>query len=154
MMNTTQLISNIKNSIALFTVVAVLASTALNSHHVSAQTQSVFVIVNAKSNINLNKQQIRNVFMGSAGNLGLDPVNLPPGELSRTLFNLKVVGLTEARIQSYWAQMRFSGRMKPPVVMESESEILAFVSQNPDAIAYVSSTDNLPDTVKVLAEID
>ena len=153
MMNTTQLILNIKKSIALFTAIVVLASTAL-SQKVSAQSQSVYVIVNAKSNLNLNKQQIRNVFMGSASNLGLDPVNLPPGELSRTLFNLKVVGLTEARIQSYWAQMRFSGRMKPPIEMESKGEVLTFVSQNPDAIAYVSSIDNLPETVKVLAEID
>ena len=153
MMNPSQLISNIKNSIALSIVLVVLVSTLLNSQNVSANSQSVFVIVNTDNSLDLNKQQIRNVFMGSAGNLGLDPVNLPPGELSRTLFNLKVVGLTEARIQSYWAQMRFSGRMKPPIVMESEGAVLTFVSQNPDAIAYVSSAENLPDTVKVLVEI-
>lgn len=151
MMNIIKLISLIKMSTTLLTL---FASVVFISQNVNAQSQSVFVIVNVNNSVNLSKQQIRNVFMGSASNLGLDPVNLPPGELSRTLFNLKVVGLTEARIESYWAQMRFSGRMKPPIMMESEEEVLAFVSQNPDGIAYISSIDNLPATVKVLAEID
>ncbi|GBL04839.1 hypothetical protein KUL10_21540 [Glaciecola sp. KUL10] len=136
-----------------FALFVMFTGQLLLSSSVSAQNQ-LFIVVNSQSQLDLNKQQIRNVFMGSANNLGLEPVNLSTGDLCRTLFNLKVVGLTESRIQSYWAQMRFSGRMKPPKEVDTELEAIAFVSQNRNAIAYVSSVEALPETVKILFVVD
>ena len=46
--------------------------------------------------------------MGRASNPGLNAIVLSPDNLPRILFNAKVIRLTEARIQAYWAQMRIS----------------------------------------------
>ncbi|WP_395341999.1 hypothetical protein PN836_020610 [Ningiella sp. W23] len=101
----------------------------------------------------LSKQEIVNLFMGGASQFNLSPLELPPGNEHRAIFNTMVVGLTEARIQSYWAQMRFSGRMRPPMMLDDESDVLAYVRQNSGTIAYVSSAAELPENVQVIFEI-
>jgi len=112
------------------------------------------VITHVDNTMTFNKQQIRDVFMGAAPKLKLIPVVLPISEPVRLQFNIKVVGLTESRIQSYWAQMRFSGHMKPPRELKSEADVLDFVSANPEAIAYVSADTKLPAGVKTVFVLD
>ncbi|MFT6269629.1 MAG: hypothetical protein ACJAVV_002456 [Alphaproteobacteria bacterium] len=68
----------------------------------------------------------------------------------RILFNTKVVGLTEARIQSYWAQMRFSGRKKPPKQLDDEKIVLLFLSRNKGAVAYMSANQPIQAVLTVV----
>lgn len=151
MSKSTQFLPTMKATLG---VLAICASSMFCTSLVYAEENGVFVIVNTKNKISLTKQQIRNVFMGSASNLGLRPATLSSGEISRTVFNLKVVGLTESRIQSYWAQMRFSGRMKPPLELDGQEDVVTYVSENEDAIAYVSSSTKLPQDVRVILEVN
>jgi len=108
------------------------------------------VVGNVDSEVQLSKQEVRNLFLG--GNVGENflAVELPPSHRTRVLFNTKVVGLTEARIQSYWAQMRFSGRKKPPKQLDSEASVMEYLVNNKGAIAYVSADAPLPEGIKVL----
>ncbi|MGB3726871.1 MAG: hypothetical protein WA981_13970 [Glaciecola sp.] len=101
----------------------------------------------------LNKQEIRNLFLGGTSNLDLRPIALKQNNETRVMFNTLVVGLSEVRIQSYWAQMRFSGRMKPPESMSTEQEVIDYVSRNKGVIAYVSSDTAVPEGLHVLLEI-
>jgi hypothetical protein len=43
-----------------------------------------------------------------------------------------------AAVKSCWQQQIFSGRAVPPMEKAAESQILAFVKQNPGAVGYVS----------------
>ncbi|GAC21788.1 hypothetical protein GARC_4851 [Paraglaciecola arctica BSs20135] len=61
----------------------------------------------------------------------LRAIALPPESQTRVLFNTKMVGLTESRIQSCWAQMRFSGRKKPPTELTNETLVNSVFTKPP-----------------------
>lgn len=69
----------------------------------------------------------------------------------RETFTKDVHGRQVASVTTYWQQMIFSGRAVPPPEKASDAEVVAFVSENPSAIGYVSGDVTLPAKVKVLA---
>ncbi len=124
---------------------------SLISSITNVNAENIKVIVNADKNIEqLAKQEIRNLFMGGVTDHELTPVSLSEGNISRKFFHTKVIGLTESRIQSYWAQMRFSGRLSEPKEVESDSEALKCVREKPDCVAYVAFDFEVPEDVKVV----
>ncbi|BED87567.1 hypothetical protein PspMM1_00350 [Pseudoalteromonas sp. MM1] len=117
-----------------------------NSH-----TSNVIIVVNtANKNLALSKQQIRHIYMGGAISRQFKAVNLPAGNPLRIDFNTKLVGLTESRIQAYWAQMRFTGRSKPPVEFSSTKEIIAYLLKEENAVAYLPADIKIPDELTVV----
>ncbi len=80
----------------------------------------------------------------------LEPVAMSPGNRIRAIFNAKVIALPESRIQSYWAQMRFSGRQTPPVEFDNLEAVINFVSNHEGAVGYVPADTVLPDNVNVV----
>ncbi len=100
--------------------------------------------------LTLNRQEARSLFMGGARSYNLKVVALPPEHPTRVIFNTKVIGLTESRIQSYWAQMRFSGRKKPPVKLADETKLLDYLQATPNAVGYVSADTSIPEGLKVI----
>lgn len=110
-----------------------------------SRTESIVLVANTDNkNLTLEKWQARDLFMGNSGDIALEPVGLAPSLSLRTVFNTRVVGLTESRIQAYWAQMRFSGRNKPPKAFASEQEALNYVRQNKNTVTYISASQNIP----------
>lgn len=117
----------------------------------SAKTAELVVVANVQNDIiSLTKQQVKSLFMGSSVGFDLKVATLPPNHLARITFNTKVIGLTEARIQSYWAQMRFSGRKTEPLKFNSEAELLDFISANKGVVTYLPASTILPDNVSVI----
>ncbi|XOV80477.1 MAG: hypothetical protein ACFHVJ_05875 [Aestuariibacter sp.] len=98
----------------------------------------------------LQKQDLRNIYMGAAATYKLTPIQLPAGSETRQLFNSSVIGIAESRFQSFWSQMQFSGRGTPPEVIESLSELLRRVEQDPNVIAYVPANVTLPQDAVVI----
>ena len=124
---------------------------------VQTQTQAdrVLVVANvADRDLQLTQREVRSLFMGRASNPGLNAIVLTPDNLTRVLFNTKVIGLTEARIQAYWAQMRFSGRRPPPREFENETEALRYVRANEGAVGYFSQDMPLPEGLVILYRSD
>lgn len=112
---------------------------------------AIMVVANTKQvELSLSKQEVRNLFLGGSVGYTLNAVALPPRHRTRVLFNTKVIGLTEARIQSYWAQMRFSGRKKPPLQLDSTNEVIQFLVQNEGAIAYLPADVDVPEELSVV----
>ena len=123
----------------------------------AAQVQAAGVLIVANTDdrdLQLTRIEVRNLFMGEASNLALDAIALPPDSLTRVLFNTKVVGLTESRIQAYWAQMRFSGRKRPPREFENEAAALRYVLANEGAVGYFSQDTPLPEGLVILYRSD
>lgn len=120
----------------------------------SEQAHTLVIVANTDNEfINLTRRDVRNLFMGGVLKHDLQAVILPPDSQARILFNTKVVGLTEARIQSYWAQMRFSGRKKQPKQISTESQMIEYLKNNKGAIAYLPASSSIPKELTVLLKV-
>lgn len=114
------------------------------------QTLLVVANVEGQQNINLTREQVRNLFMGIPVGKSLTPVVLAPDNQTRVGFNTRVIGMAESRIQSYWAQMKFTGRKTPPVEFRSEVDLVEFLQKTPGSIGYVSEAAELPDNLQIV----
>ncbi|PKF58006.1 hypothetical protein CW748_05410 [Alteromonadales bacterium alter-6D02] len=131
-----------------------LVSIGVSASVYATHDDVVIVAHYQQGELKLTKSEISNLFMGGVLKHGLTPVALPPENLTRVLFNTKVIGLTESRIQSYWAQMRFSGRKKPPQEFKTEAELLQYIEQTPGTIAYLSAKTEIPEQlIKVYSTV-
>lgn len=119
---------------------------------IKSAAQDIILVANLSENVDitLNRQEVKSLFMGGARNYDLEVVALPPEHPVRVVFNTKVIGLTESRIQSYWAQMRFSGRKKPPLKVRNETEMLEYLQNTPNAVGYISANTLVPDSLKII----
>jgi hypothetical protein len=116
----------------------------------------IIVVANTDDAIQLTRQEVKALFMGGAVSHNLKAVALKPKHKSRMQFNASVIGLTESRVQSYWAQMRFSGKSKPPQELESEQAVLEYLQNHKGAASYIdeSMVDNLPSELKVIYQVE
>lgn len=123
----------------------------------SFQAKSVGIVVVANTDdtdLNIGKRQVRDIFMRSSSEFALNPVVLKPNSEARLIFNTKVVGLTESRIQSYWAQMQFGGRKKPPIEIASPYAMLEYVKNNKNTVTYLPATIEIPQNLTVIYRVD
>ncbi len=126
----------------------------MTSHTAAAQEEMLVVVANTNNElIKVSRRDIRNLFMGGALKHDLEAIILPSDNKARILFNTKVVGLTEARIQSYWAQMRFSGRKKQPKQIDDERKVIEYLKNNKGAIAYLPAGSDIPEELTILLKI-
>ncbi|MAS24358.1 MAG: hypothetical protein CMI08_02720 [Oceanospirillaceae bacterium] len=122
---------------------------------ISFADDGLMVIANTGGKeITLTREQVRNLFMGASLGYDFNPVALPPRNHVRSLFNAQVIGLTESRIQSYWSQMKFTGRMKPPKELNNPEAILEFISQNRGSVGYVPAGVEIPASLTVVYATD
>lgn len=82
------------------------------------------------------------------------PVDLPASSPIRDAFSKRVLAKSVSSIKAYWQQQIFSGRDVPPPEKPDDASVLEFVRANPSAIAYVSSSAELPRGVRVLTVTD
>lgn len=115
-----------------------------------SNTGLIVVINKGENQQTFTKQQIRHIFMGGALSRKFAAINLPSGHPLRIQFNTRIIGLTESRIQSYWAQMKFTGRSKPPTEVETTEELLAYLLANKSAIAYLPLGTILPPELAII----
>lgn len=141
-------IPSIKTSLLvwLFSAFSTNAITQVNDEELR-----IVVVANLQQQeLELSKQQVKSLFMGSFVGHELKVVTLPPSSLVRVNFNTKVIGMTEDRIQSFWAQMRFSGRKTQPKELNDIDALLEYVENTPGAVTYLPSTVQLPDSLQVI----
>ena len=121
----------------------------------NARAESVLVVANTDApDLSLTRLEVRKLFMGGLSEASLNPIALPPDSLTRIRFNTEVIRLAESRIQAYWAQMRFSGRKRPPPEFQNEQAALEYVLANEGAVGYFPEDMPLPEGLTVLYRSD
>lgn len=116
--------------------------------------ETILIVANIDDKaMKLTRQEVRNIFMGGTSPYELTAIALPIENLTRVLFNTRVVGLTESRIQSYWAQMKFSGRKRPPRELNSEQLVISFLEENQGAVGYLPAHIDIPSDLTVIFEM-
>jgi ABC-type phosphate transport system substrate-binding protein len=80
----------------------------------------------------------------------LHPVDLRFGSATRAAFSEAILRRSAAAVRSYWQQRIFTGRGVPPPEVESDAEVLRYVSEHRGGIGYISAAAAAPVDVKVL----
>jgi ABC-type phosphate transport system substrate-binding protein len=101
----------------------------------------------------LSRSQVIDLYMGKYvafpdGSKAV-PVDIENDLVVRTKFYDSLVGMSLARVNAYWSKVKFSGRARPPTQQKDEKEILAFVKQTENAIAYIHESSVTDDVTVV-----
>lgn len=109
-----------------------------------AFAEEYYIFTKSNTPYELTRQQVKQVFLGARLEKNdeiLLPIILAPGHPWRSAFNIRVMGLTESRIQSYWAQVKFTGKRTPPTQVETYSEMLTLIDEHNGAIGIALSKE-------------
>ena len=79
------------------------------------------------------------------------PVNREAGSRERLDFSLRIFGRPPEALAGYWSRMHFQG-VNPPLVLESDAAVVAFVRDVPGTIGYVEKGTPLAGT-KILKHL-
>jgi ABC-type phosphate transport system substrate-binding protein len=113
------------------------------------------VVVNSANAVStLSRQSLSQIFLKKTTTWTngdtVAPVDQATDAPSRRAFSKTILGRAPYEVAAYWNQMIFSGRGLPPPTKASDSEVLAFVRNNVNAIGYVAADAKLGEGVKVL----
>lgn len=131
-------------------IMTMIASSAIAGGGAFAGEDGLVLVANIDQSFELNRSQVRNLYMGGKVGKGLKPVALTTKHRYRVIFNTKVLGLTESRIHSYWAQLKFTGRGKPPPEFDEIDVLIAHLRSTPGSVGYMPASIELPDELVVL----
>ncbi|GHE81649.1 phosphate ABC transporter substrate-binding protein [Thalassotalea profundi] len=123
---------------------------SLSSFYASA----VSVVVHPSNSASLDEGDLKKIFLGKSKTFPngsqIVPIDLSSG-IARDEFVKNVLGRSESQIKAYWSKLIFTGKGQAPKAVDSEAEVIKLVSQDPNAIAYVSD-GAVTDAVKVVAK--
>ena len=118
--------------------------------HLRASSEEVLVITARKSAEKLSIKDLRRIYLkrkvlwkdGSK----IVPVNLPSTNNLRKAFSHEILGMGHRELVDYWNEQHFKG-VRPPVVLDSEEAVKAFVKEVEGAVGYISSKNREPGLI-------
>lgn len=113
-----------------------LAALVSNAH------AELVLVANPHSGIErLTQDEVINIYLGRyrrlASGVVAEPIDQPVDAEARARFYRRLVSKSLAEINAYWARLVFSGKTRPPQVVESVDSMLRLVATQPGALAYV-----------------
>ncbi|WP_158973020.1 hypothetical protein [Paraglaciecola sp. L3A3] len=116
--------------------------------------QAIVVVVNKQNPIDsLSKTQIIDIFMGRyktfPNGSSAYPLDRISGSSEKQQFYQELVNKSEAKINTYWSRLLFSGRASPPSSFKTNDEMLAELKGSQQAIGYVLESE-VDDSLKVV----
>ena len=137
---------------------AVITLAALGAVQLPAQgagdARPYRVIVNAENPVGLlSSQELSRLFLAKTTTWtfnGQPVMPVEPGGDSpaRAAFTREIHHKSTTDVTVYWEQMVFQGKAAPPPTESSDSEVMAYVRQHPNAIGYVSAAVRLTPDLK------
>ena len=67
-------------------------------------------------------------------------IEQPAKAAIRQRFSAIILQKAMRQVDAYWQEMIFSGRAVPPPERPSDTEVILYIRENPDAIGYVSGS--------------
>jgi ABC-type phosphate transport system substrate-binding protein len=122
-----------------------------------AYAEDIVVIVNKKNGVDtLSKDEVLDIFMGRNRKLSSGvtavPLDLPDSEADRQSFYYVLTGKNINQINAYWARLVLTGHATPPVTLHNEEAVIQRVSDNRNAIGYISRR-KMNAQVKIVFEL-
>ena len=105
----------------------------------------VAVIVSPSSGISsLSKQDIARIYLGKAKSFPNGqkavPVQLFEDSPTRDKFNEEICNKSASQFKAHWSKLVFTGKGKPPEIINSDSEVVKAVALDPNKIGYVDAS--------------
>ncbi len=115
----------------------------------------IAIIANKDADYALSEKDIKMIFLGQK-KLFSDGVKTYPIDQDITskyfeLFHKHITKKTVLQVRAYWGRLVFTGRGTPPISVKDEEKIIDLVKEEKNSIAYVSSSSERLDEVKVIA---
>lgn len=105
----------------------------------------------------LTRDEAINIYLGRyrllASGVAAEPLDHPVHAEARHRFYRALVNKTPAEINAYWARLIFSGKTRPPRVVDSVERMLHLVATRPGALAYVERSQ-VDARVKIVFELE
>ncbi len=120
----------------------------------SLLADELLVVTGEKSSLTaLDKNQVRNIFLGKVSSLpdgsNAAPVDQPESSPLRDEFYEKLTHHSAAEAKAHWVKLSFTGRGAPPRESTSSSDTKRMVNSMPGAIGYIEKSE-LDSSVKVV----
>ncbi|PKG84954.1 hypothetical protein CXF85_04915 [Colwellia sp. 75C3] len=124
-----------------FKQIATLLILALLVISVKAE-EPLVVVVNKHNPVEkLSRTELIDLFMGKyvafPNDLKAIPVELNGEHQIKVDFYQNLVGMPLSRVNAYWSRLRFTGRKREAVFKPNETDLIAFIIANEQAIGYV-----------------
>jgi len=120
-------------------------------HSSLLNAQELVVVVNPSNDTRqMTRSEVIDLFMGKYvafpdGSKAV-AVDLNKEQQSKKEFYQRLLGRSLASVNAYWSRLKFTGRVKPPVSLSSEEEVIQYIKNTPNAIGYIPKsmlTNNL-----------
>ena len=116
------------------------------------------VIVSHNLNVKeMSKKSVSRIFLSKTKELpnGQRAITLEPYKKEyQELFYKEVCGKTRRQLKRYWATVLFTGKGQPPKKMKKVEDIIEYVKDNNNIIAYVPAMALTSDDIKIVLKID
>ena len=136
---------------------ACVASSLLLGSSLSATDMRVWVIGHPARAVTLTKTDVRAIYLKRrllwSDGQPIIPINREAGSEARELFSERVFGQDSRRLAAYWNQRYFEAGEFPPATLASEEAVVRFVSENRNAVGYVTAAE-IADSVVVLLVLE
>jgi ABC-type phosphate transport system substrate-binding protein len=101
------------------------------------------IIVHPSNPNTLSKSDVVRLFLGKLSRYpdGSDAIPIEQKDSSSMYaeFVTNVLNKSTQQLKAYWAKQLFTGKGKPPKVVESSADVIKLVAENPALIGYVES---------------
>ncbi len=124
----------------------------------SAQKPSEFVvIVNQQNSVgSVSREFLTDAFLKKAshwdGGEIIHPADQRPNASVRVAFSARVLLRTIGAVRSYWQQRIFSGGELPPPELDSDDDVVRYVTKYSGGVGYVSPSARLGGTKAVVVQ--
>ncbi len=124
----------------------------------AATEQDLVVVVNINNpTTKMTKSQVIDLFMGRyiafPNGEKATPIDLIDDNHIKSFFYQNLVGMSLARVNAYWSRVKFTGRVKPSVKVQSEAGLIQHMHLSPQSIGYMERR-NLTKQLKVVYAIN
>jgi ABC-type phosphate transport system substrate-binding protein len=114
----------------------------------------VAVIAHPSANVaGVSNEELADIYMDKTDRLSdgsrVEPVDQAEGTPTRIKFYNDALGRTERQMKAYWSKRMFTGKGRPPRILDNDEAVLDYISRTPGAIGYIDG-GRVDERVKLL----
>ena len=136
------------------------SGTMIPERAIGAEASRSALVIVAASDFKMSKltrEEAEAIFLqkrvAGPGQQAFVPVFLPDSSADAVEFADKVLGKSVKQLRAYWNLKVLTGRLKPPIVVESTEELITYLSRNHGSLGYLNES-SVKDGLKVLYKGD
>ena len=112
----------------------------------TAQASNITVVAAANSEFqSFSREEVADIFLQrkltTLKGANVKAVFLVSDSPLTSLFSEELLGKSSKQLRAYWNLKVLSGRMKPPLFVQSSEDMIAYLKKHPDSVGYLNRSD-------------